>query len=120
MGIPSYAPRYELIIVMPDAGNSYYVNWAEGDSTDAWEDYITQDVIGHVEATYRAIEPAPKKFSHRHQCIWWQLGCHRLVGIGPDQAPWLGLVVLVAVQSQARSCKVQLPLRRIDGHRVGF
>lgn len=55
MGIPSYAPRYELIIVMPDAGNSYYVNWAEGDSTDAWEDYITQDVIGHVEANYRAI-----------------------------------------------------------------
>lgn len=44
MGVPSYAPRYELIIVMPDAGNSYYVNWAENGSgqSNAWEDYITQ------------------------------------------------------------------------------
>ena len=57
MGVPSYALQYELIIVMPDAGNSFYVNWAEssGGVANAWEDYITQDVIGHVEANYPAL-----------------------------------------------------------------
>ena len=57
MGIPTYAPAYDLIIVMPDAGNSYYVNWAQTDDdrAAAWEDYLTTDLIGHVEANYRAL-----------------------------------------------------------------
>ena len=57
MGIPTYAPAYDVIIVMPDAGNSYYVNWAQTDDdrADAWEDYVTKDLIGHVEANYRAL-----------------------------------------------------------------
>ncbi len=57
MGIPTYARDHELIIVMPDAGNSYYVNWAETDAGRAenWEDYVVRDLIGHVEATYRAV-----------------------------------------------------------------
>lgn len=55
MGIPTYAPAYELIIVMPDAGNSYYVNWAQttDGQANAWEDYLTKDLIKHVEASYR-------------------------------------------------------------------
>src|SRR5262245_58907210 len=28
LGAPRYARAYELIVVMPDAGNSWYVNWA--------------------------------------------------------------------------------------------
>ncbi|MEO2005350.1 MAG: alpha/beta hydrolase family protein [Candidatus Poribacteria bacterium] len=46
-----------LIIVMPDAGNSFYVNWAESNDgrTDDWEDYIVEDVVGHVDAHFRTI-----------------------------------------------------------------
>ena len=57
LGVSSYALLYDMIVVMPDAGNSLYVNWArtDDDRTDAWEDYIVRDVIGHVEANYPAL-----------------------------------------------------------------
>ena len=46
-----------MIIVMPDAGNSWYVNFAqsEGGQKNDWEDHIVVDVIGHVDANYRTI-----------------------------------------------------------------
>lgn len=56
-GAARHARGRGLIVVMPDAGNSFYVNWAEvpdGDRED-WEDYITRDLIPHVDATYRTI-----------------------------------------------------------------
>lgn len=45
----------ELIIVMPDAGNSWYVNYAEStaDQVNNWEDHIINDVIGHVDENFR-------------------------------------------------------------------
>lgn len=48
---------HDLIIVMPDAGSSFYVNWARTDdgSANAWEDYIVMDVVRHVEANFRAL-----------------------------------------------------------------
>ena len=57
MRVPVYAARYELIVVMPDVGNSWYVNWAQSDDgqKNAWEDYMINDVIGHVDANYRTI-----------------------------------------------------------------
>lgn len=57
MRVPEYARRYDLIVVMPDAGNSWYANWAEteGDGKNAWEDYMVKDLIGHVDATYRTV-----------------------------------------------------------------
>ena len=56
LGVPYYALDYQMIVVMVDAGNSFYVNWAEtsNERSNRWEDYIVRDVIGHVEATYRA------------------------------------------------------------------
>ncbi len=48
----------DLIVVMPDGGNSWYVNWAEnaeGQRND-WEDHIVRDVIGHVDENYRTIQ----------------------------------------------------------------
>jgi len=57
MGVPRYARAYDLIVVMPDGGNAWYVNWAkteEGQKND-WEDAIIKDMIGHVDATYRTI-----------------------------------------------------------------
>jgi S-formylglutathione hydrolase FrmB len=58
LGAPFYAAEIgDLIVVMPDGGNSGYVNWAESDDgqRNAWEDHIIQDVIGHVDANYRTI-----------------------------------------------------------------
>ncbi len=57
MRVPEYAARYSMIVVMPDVGNSWYVNWAQSDEGEqnAWEDYMIHDVIGHVDANYRTI-----------------------------------------------------------------
>ena len=57
MGVPDYARAYDLIVVMPDAGNSWYVNWARSDDgqKNHWEDAIIKDLIGHVDATYRTV-----------------------------------------------------------------
>lgn len=55
---PFYAGLYDdLIVVMLDAGNSWYVNWAvsEGGQRNNWADYIVKDAVGHVDATYRTI-----------------------------------------------------------------
>lgn len=58
LGAPFYAEQIgRLIVVMPDGGNAWYVNWAEneGGQKNAWEDHIIQDVIGHVDANFRTI-----------------------------------------------------------------
>ena len=57
MGVPEYAAQYEMIVVMPDVGNSWYVNWAESldGQKNNWEDYMINDVIGHVDTNYRTI-----------------------------------------------------------------
>lgn len=57
-GAPFYAGLYDdLIIVMPDGGNSWYVNWAtsEAGQKNNWEDHIVRDVVGHVDWNYRTI-----------------------------------------------------------------
>jgi putative tributyrin esterase len=57
MKVPEVAANYKLIIVMPDVGNSWYVNWAESEAgqKNNWEDYIIRDLVGHVDATYRTL-----------------------------------------------------------------
>jgi S-formylglutathione hydrolase FrmB len=57
MNVPSYARTYDLIVVMADAGNSWYVNWAKSEEgqKNRWEDAIIKDLIGHVDATYRTV-----------------------------------------------------------------
>jgi putative tributyrin esterase len=57
MGVPKYARAYDLIVVMPDGGNSWYVNWAKSEDgqKNNWEDAIVKDLVGHVDATYRTI-----------------------------------------------------------------
>lgn len=45
----------DLIVVLPDAGNSWFINYAssfEG-QTNNWEDHIVNDVISHVDKNYR-------------------------------------------------------------------
>jgi S-formylglutathione hydrolase FrmB len=57
LGAPKYARAYDLIVVMPDVGNSWYANWAQSDEDqkNAWEDFIIKDLIGHVDSTFRTI-----------------------------------------------------------------
>lgn len=56
-GIADQAAAYDLIVVVPDAGNSWYANWAV--STDGkknnWHDYIVKDIVGYVDSHYRTI-----------------------------------------------------------------
>ncbi len=57
-GVPVYTGLFnDLIVVMPDVGNSWYINYAEsaGGQKNNWEDHIVQDVVGHVDANYRTI-----------------------------------------------------------------
>ena len=57
-GAPFYAGLYDdLIVVMLDGGNSWYVNWSasEAGQKNDWADYIVRDAIGHVDATFRTI-----------------------------------------------------------------
>lgn len=47
----------ELILVLPDAGNTWFVNYASDDEgKNQWEDYLIEDVIGNVETNFRTIE----------------------------------------------------------------
>jgi S-formylglutathione hydrolase FrmB len=57
-GVPFYVDMYNLIVVMPDGGNSWYINYAEdvGGQKNQWEDHIVRDVVGHVDANYRTID----------------------------------------------------------------
>ncbi len=57
MGAGQAARPHDVIVVMPDAGNTWYANWAEteGDKPNKWEDYIVKDLVGHVDATYRTV-----------------------------------------------------------------
>ncbi|MHC4191925.1 MAG: alpha/beta hydrolase-fold protein, partial [Planctomycetota bacterium] len=57
MGVAEYVAKLDLIVVMPDVGVSWYVNWAEsvGGEKNNWEDCITKDLIGFVDAHYRTV-----------------------------------------------------------------
>lgn len=54
-GVP--AEGRDLIIVMPDAGNSWYVNWAESEDGEVnnWEDLIVYDLIPAVDSTFKTV-----------------------------------------------------------------
>ncbi len=52
--LAQYAHPYKIVIVMPDAGNSWYVN-SVSDSKDRFEDFIANDLISEVERSHRVI-----------------------------------------------------------------
>ena len=49
-----YAQRYELIVVMPDAGDSWYTNSAT-DPKDKFEDYIAKDLVAEIDGKFRTL-----------------------------------------------------------------
>jgi S-formylglutathione hydrolase FrmB len=57
VGIPEYLNRMDMIVVMVDVGNSWYVNWATSEEgwTNNFADHVTIDVINYVDTHYRTI-----------------------------------------------------------------
>lgn len=47
----------DLILVLPDAGNSWYINYAVSSDGELnnWEDHIVEDVISYVDSNYRSV-----------------------------------------------------------------
>lgn len=57
MGAPHYTADMDVIVVMPDAGNTWYVNWSESDDGELnnWEDFIVVDLIQSVDSIFRTV-----------------------------------------------------------------
>lgn len=57
MGVPQYTEEMNLIVIMPDAGNTWYINWAESEDgkLNRWADYIVYDLIESVDAVFRTV-----------------------------------------------------------------
>ena len=48
--VSGYAAKYQMIIVMPDGGRSWYVNSA-GDPKAKFEDFIAKDLVAFTDST---------------------------------------------------------------------
>lgn len=59
--LDQYARSYRLIIVMPDAGNSWYANSA-GNPQNRFEDYIARDLVRDVDERYRTLRLRTARF----------------------------------------------------------
>lgn len=53
-GLENYARPFRFIIVMPDAGDSWYTNSATV-TADKFEDYIAKDLISEIDDNFRTI-----------------------------------------------------------------
>ncbi len=49
-----YAERYDLIVVTPDAGDSWYTNSATN-AKDKFEDYIAKDLVAEIDGRFRTL-----------------------------------------------------------------
>jgi putative tributyrin esterase len=58
LGAAFYARNLgDLIVVLPDGGNSWFVNYAVSDDgqLNNWEDYLIADLIQYVDGNYRTV-----------------------------------------------------------------
>lgn len=57
MGLGTHVGAKDLIVVMPDGGNSWFINWSESqdDQVNNWEDFIVYDLIHSVDQTFRTV-----------------------------------------------------------------
>jgi S-formylglutathione hydrolase FrmB len=56
-----YARHYRFIIVMPDAGNSWYTNSA-GNPQNRYEDYVAKDLVREIDHHYRTLQLRTARF----------------------------------------------------------
>jgi S-formylglutathione hydrolase FrmB len=52
--VSAYAERSGVMVVMPDASRSFYVNSAAGEKA-RFEDYLVKDLVDYVDAHYRTL-----------------------------------------------------------------
>ncbi len=52
--LAEYVSQYQLIVVMPGVGNSWYAN-SVGEEHARYEDAIVRDLIPHIDASYRTL-----------------------------------------------------------------
>jgi S-formylglutathione hydrolase FrmB len=58
LGAAFYARNLgDLILVLPDGGNTWFVNYAASDDgrSHNWEDYLIEDLIQHIDSSYRTV-----------------------------------------------------------------
>ena len=57
MGLAQHVADRDLIVVMPDGGNSWFINWSESfdGELNNWEDFIVYDLIHSVDQTFRTV-----------------------------------------------------------------
>lgn len=57
VGVPEYLNRFNMIVIMVDVGNSWYVNWAKSKpgQYNKFADHVTKDVIKYVDTHYRTV-----------------------------------------------------------------
>jgi S-formylglutathione hydrolase FrmB len=56
--LSTYMAGRSWIVVMPDAGNSWYVN-SVSDPRDRFEDYITKDIVAEIDRHFRTLATRP-------------------------------------------------------------
>ncbi len=56
IGVPNYLNQFDMIVVMLDVGNSFYINWAKSHNGNLnYADYVCKDVINYIDSNYRTI-----------------------------------------------------------------
>ena len=57
VGVPEYLNRFDMIVVMVDVGNSWYVNGAKSECGEQnnFADLVCVDIINYVDKNYRTI-----------------------------------------------------------------
>ncbi len=57
VGVPEYLNLFDMIVVMVDVGNSWYVNWAQSENKkkNNFADHVCVDIINYVDDHYRTV-----------------------------------------------------------------
>ena len=119
-GAPFYGGLYDdLIVVMPDVGNSWYVNWAESENgqRNNWEDHVIQDVVSHVDWTFRDDRPSRGACDDRAVDGWLRRDHHGVAASGDVHLDWEHeWRARVRPSGRRRGCVARcLPGRRVSG-----
>ena len=82
----------ELIVVMPDANNKLEAGfYANSPATGNWEDFVVQDLVGHVDRRYRTDARASKRALVGHS-----MGGFGAFNIGFDHSDVFGYVYVIS------------------------
>lgn len=57
VGVPKYLNMFDMIVVMVDVGNSFYINYSKSEDNqhNNYADHVSKDVIKYVDTNYRTI-----------------------------------------------------------------